>query len=726
MTIAGRIPGDRARTLVRVAVVLLFAIAFSWPTLSNDFSFDDTALLLDSKQSLQERVTQDFFGEDAQGHAASGYWRPVTALSYGIERKLYGDSPLGYHVDNLVLHASNSALLYGLLAAIPPLSAIALPAAVVFATHPVHAESIAPVTGRTDPLAFCFVLLAAHALLRRRSAIAALFFAFALGAKESSVALLPLVASIPLVTGERRRALRILAVLTGVAAIFFAVKIYGLSIVPPDGVYTGEGNVGQRALTFVALLPKYVGLVLWPAELTITHDAPLVTSLLDSRLFIGVLLIVVLLALLCLDRLDLRVGAAMFLLPLLPASNIVPITFAFRWMPFPFFERYLYVAVAGAAIVVTALVRDALAMRVGPRADRFTTGLVLVLSVVLGMRQVARAKEFQNDVVLFSSAATHARSTLEPQVQAAVWRYLSGDAVGALLELDRLLSQSPNDDSIAIERLTVEGAVVQAFQDEATKARARGDTAAATDIATRAQALIAEGRPRLDALRKKLPQNGRVVELLALFAGLEGDAYLAARLFREASELPNTTSELGPNFTRVCERLGAIARECANAGESGARQAILLYDRAIEAICGASPPSKIPEVVRDPVIKLWCELADQHVLVGDGAEASAAYVAILKIAPRTARCHEGIGYLCKQGGNREAAYEHFRAALTIDPESWYAINEMFTMLREDGRMEEAAEYAERFKRYLEKHSQARPESQTSPPREKFKPATVPK
>ena len=105
-----------------------------------------------------------------------GHWTPVTWLTHGLDYALWGMNPAGYHLANLLLHAANAALVYGLGrrllgAARPDASATALrlgalAAALLWALHPLRAESVAWITERRDVLAACLGLLAVLAWLR--------------------------------------------------------------------------------------------------------------------------------------------------------------------------------------------------------------------------------------------------------------------------------------------------------------------------------------------------------------------------------------------------------------------------------------------------------------------------------------------------------------------------------------------------------------------------------
>jgi Tfp pilus assembly protein PilF len=105
-----------------------------------------------------------------------GHWTPVTWLTHGVDYVLWGLNPAGYHLVNVLLHAANVALFYLLgrrllAAALPdaeatPLRLGALAAALLFALHPLRAESVAWITERRDVLAGLFYMLTVLAWLR--------------------------------------------------------------------------------------------------------------------------------------------------------------------------------------------------------------------------------------------------------------------------------------------------------------------------------------------------------------------------------------------------------------------------------------------------------------------------------------------------------------------------------------------------------------------------------
>lgn len=85
--------------------------------------------------------------------------RPFAALSFISDARLFGTSPIGYHVSNLALHLLCTFLVARLAHRFANHNAAALVAGLIFALHPAHAEAVAWITGRVDLLATAAALL---------------------------------------------------------------------------------------------------------------------------------------------------------------------------------------------------------------------------------------------------------------------------------------------------------------------------------------------------------------------------------------------------------------------------------------------------------------------------------------------------------------------------------------------------------------------------------------
>jgi protein O-mannosyl-transferase len=113
--------------------------------------------------------------------------RPLTYLTFWLNYQAGGENPLGYHAVNLALHVAAVWLLYAALRRLIPAEA-ALLAAAIFAVHPIQAEAVDYVWGRSIALAAVFCFAAWIEWMRGREWIAVAWFAAGLLAKEECAA----------------------------------------------------------------------------------------------------------------------------------------------------------------------------------------------------------------------------------------------------------------------------------------------------------------------------------------------------------------------------------------------------------------------------------------------------------------------------------------------------------------------------------------------------------
>jgi tetratricopeptide (TPR) repeat protein len=187
------------------ALILVTAAAHLYG-LGGGFISDDGPMLAANPRLAQSGAIWDFFTKGVWANTAlelesKNAWRPIHLLWLWAGNRLFGPSALAFHLGNLVLHIANALLLLALfrrlVPALPLISACL--GAAVFALHPAITESVAWISGVTDPLMSLFLLASFLAYLDWRDgggwlalAISLFLFAGGLLCKETA-AVWPLV-----------------------------------------------------------------------------------------------------------------------------------------------------------------------------------------------------------------------------------------------------------------------------------------------------------------------------------------------------------------------------------------------------------------------------------------------------------------------------------------------------------------------------------------------------
>jgi len=193
--------------VVGLILVVTF-LAFS-NSLSNGFAYDDTTQIL-ANQFIRELknipralVTETWFWRveqdqdpNKQEKPTTPYYRPVFIIYLMLMWKLFGASASGWHVFNLILHLLASYLAFLVLERITKDRRLAAIASLLFAVHPLRSESVAWISGLTDPLLAVFLISSLYLYLRFREegsikllAGSLALFTLAAFAKEPAVAL---------------------------------------------------------------------------------------------------------------------------------------------------------------------------------------------------------------------------------------------------------------------------------------------------------------------------------------------------------------------------------------------------------------------------------------------------------------------------------------------------------------------------------------------------------
>ncbi len=202
------------------------------------------------------------------------FFRPLLVLSFKLDYAIWGLSPIGYHVTNLLLHFLNCCMLLWLLLRLGAPANQARLAALLFAAFAHNGVAVVWISGRTELLLATFLLAStlfyARALQsgRLRDKLASLGFAVcALLTKESAVALPAYLFGVDWILGDTEEpplrriaaaARRLAPAIVLVAAfLVFRLGLFGPLDPPPRPYYfspTAPGFAGFLAIKTVYYL----------------------------------------------------------------------------------------------------------------------------------------------------------------------------------------------------------------------------------------------------------------------------------------------------------------------------------------------------------------------------------------------------------------------------------------------------------------------------------------
>lgn len=156
---------------------VLLAVGLYAPGVHGELVWDDGIVQKDQMVWFKS-VRDAFFFPKGIPQWSTMYYRPTITLTYMAERALYGSgATTGPRATNVGIHALTTLFVWLLARQVLRthrfMEAGAVAAALVFAAHPIHTESLCQINGRSDPLATLFMVPAVVTALAWRNHVSA-------------------------------------------------------------------------------------------------------------------------------------------------------------------------------------------------------------------------------------------------------------------------------------------------------------------------------------------------------------------------------------------------------------------------------------------------------------------------------------------------------------------------------------------------------------------------
>lgn len=132
--------------ILLLLIVFLANISVLWNEFTNR---EDTDLVLNNTL-IRDFTLSTLF--QIFTSAIHGNYHPLVQLSYALDFRLAGFSPWMYHAQNLIWHLINTGLVYSIFRRLGNNRTKGWMVALFFGIHPLHAESVAWISGRKDVL----------------------------------------------------------------------------------------------------------------------------------------------------------------------------------------------------------------------------------------------------------------------------------------------------------------------------------------------------------------------------------------------------------------------------------------------------------------------------------------------------------------------------------------------------------------------------------------------
>ncbi len=232
---------------VVVVTTLPFLVTINAPLLHDSYTHVAEAA---SNMGARSRIVAMFMHPSGSDR----FFRPFGYLGYWIEFQLVGQSPLGWHICNLLMHLLNSGLTYALAIQLSFTRFSASVAALVFGIHGSRPEAVSWAAAQFDLLAALFTLLSLIFIFKYLTERQRLWFVpvfgctlVALLSKEAAYCLpIFVVGLLPFVRQEDRNSiLKIAGVQLAFCTLVFVCRFYLLGGLGGYRTTSGESTIAR-------------------------------------------------------------------------------------------------------------------------------------------------------------------------------------------------------------------------------------------------------------------------------------------------------------------------------------------------------------------------------------------------------------------------------------------------------------------------------------------------
>jgi protein O-mannosyl-transferase len=613
-----------------LGLVLVLSFALYANCLFNGFVYDDHSQIERNPLVHNFKYTGTLFGTSLlaqQGkQAVPNFYRPLTNFSFLLGYELFGLSPLGFHLGDILLHCVAVWLVFFVGRALFGSESLGLLSALIFALHPVHVEPVAWIDGVGDPLVTVFLLLSFWFFLQlgkpeiARQGIVYVgllgTFALAMFTKETAM-VFPVLVTIfeHFYRDDRRQTSPSKKVFRygPVWLVFFAylaVRIVSVGRLVPARLHTDITPV-QGFLTAFALIGQYARKIVWPTPLILFYPFQKNTSLSDPQVLIGLGVCGGLIALFLFlwKRAPLQSFALLWM-----CLGVAP-TLNSRWMTASVFaERYLYLSSVGFSwLGAGALLWMWQKSECRPRAIRWGMVSACALLAALAARATfLRTFDWRNDRSLIVSTLAVLPDSPHMHVEYGMFKWAEGDHAGADREWHLALRYKPDS--------------VEAMAD--------------LGFAKLEEKRYTEAIPYLQKAIELKPRFATPYVYLAEIHAAQDDPHAAEAEFLRALEIHPTNTEA----------LNALGKFYLDQGRLD--EAAQQFRASIEIY---------------PELSSWSALGKIYNTLGVSDKAEEAWKQVLEIERFSPEAHRSLGQIYLSRQQWKAAEGEFQACLLMNP-----------------------------------------------------------
>lgn len=389
---------QKKRIFPILLIIIITTLAYI-NSFGNDFVYDDHVHILNNKDIKHIYNIPKFFTSPFKD-----LYRPLRSIHYMVIYSLWGENPLGYHLNSLLFHIINTILAYLIINLLINKRDISLIASLLFAVHPIHTGRVTNITAGFDQLGIFLIFLSFYLYLLYSKKGKIIYFILsissfllALLSSEEAIVLpfLLLLYEICFNKENLRKKLKVYIPFFIVGFLYIILRFLILGIGTRASEYIA-GNFYSTMLTMTKVFVKYIQLSLFPFRLTLYQHITIANSLFDIKVILSILILLSLILIAIKPYKNNRIITFIigwFFITLAPFSNILPLKILIA-------ERYLYISSLAFCLLLSILIHKLYNLNKNTKIIAILIFIILLISY--SAITIKRNTDWKDDLTLWT------------------------------------------------------------------------------------------------------------------------------------------------------------------------------------------------------------------------------------------------------------------------------------------------------------------------------------
>lgn len=443
---------EKCHPLYLVTILIFITFLIYANSLFNSFVWDDEEQIVNNTvikhlSNIPSLFTSSTFNTGGAG-LSGWYYKPLMPIVFSINFFIWGLSPFGFHLFDVMLHIINGVLIFILFKKLFDFSRYAFPKTLafilsfVFLVHSANTESVAYISS-TQELLYTFFLLLALILSFSKQRLLFINIAILLSllSKESGIIAIPLVILLTLLFNRSKTLAISISSLTTFSIYLllrFAIAktplFQKVTIIP-----IANASFFQRLQTIPYELFSYLRLFFFPKDLFVAQHT-VITNFSDPRFYVAVPLVVIIFAFSILFYFKSKSKLYLFFLAWIFFSfflllNIYPLDMTIA-------ERWLYAPMIGLLGITGFLTVELL--KKNEKIKLYLLIITFLVIPILAIRTIIRTFDWKDNLSLFSKDVKYSKGSFDVQNNLGVALFRAGDLKNAKGHFQQSIDLSPS------------------------------------------------------------------------------------------------------------------------------------------------------------------------------------------------------------------------------------------------------------------------------------------